>query len=213
MRIDEIAQGYQKYEEIWSYVKKKDKKVVLNHNTPYYNEHVIGACEMFRGYEYYAAKDELGRCTGAFAVLGTETLPKHKRKGISGIKPTGWINTQYDWIPGKYCYNRCHLIGFQLSGQNANSRNLITGTKQLNVDSDKGMLIYENIVKEYICATGNHVVYRVVPRFYKNNLLADGITLEALSLEDYGKGVSFYVFIPNSQKGLIIDYKDGSTYV
>ena len=160
-------------------------------------------------FEMYSSLDSLGRCGETYAKLGIETMPTEKRESISGVHPTGWENEQYDFIDGKYLYNRCHLIGFQLSGENANAENLITGTRYMNVD---GMLPFENEVADYIRSTENHVMYRVTPIFDGNNLLASGVQMEAESVEDDGYGVRFNVYCYNVQPGVTIDYADGSNY-
>lgn len=144
------------------------------------------------------------------ASVGEDIMPTEKRGSISSVTPTGWINAQYDNVDGKYLYNRCHLIGFQLTGENANKRNLITGTRYLNVDA---MLIFENMVDDYIEKTGNNVVYRSTPVFEENNLLADGVLLEGYSVEDNGKGISFCVYCYNVQPGIFIDYKTGKSSI
>ena len=124
------------------------------------------------------------------------------------MKPTGWMTAKYDFVDGKYLYNRCHLIGFQLTGENANEANLITGTRYMNVE---GMLPFENMVADYVKETGNHVLYRVVPVFEGDNLVASGVTIEALSVEDNGEGICFYVYIYNVQPGVEIDYTTGES--
>ena len=154
----------------------------------------------------YGDLDELGRCTGACALVGPETLPREERGNIGMIKPTGWHTVKYDGIEGNYLYNRCHLIGFQLTGQDANEKNLITGTRYLNVE---GMLPYEDSVLAYVTGTGNHVLYRVTPVFQKDNLLADGVLMEARSVED--PLVQFCAFCYNVQPGITIDYETGES--
>ena len=162
-----------------------------------------------RAFEMYSPLDGLGRCGEAYAKLGIETMPTEERKSISSVHPTGWVSVQYDFVDGKSLYNRCHLIGFQLSGENANAENLITGTRYMNVE---GMLPFENEVADYIISTGNHVLYRVTPIFEGNNLLANGVQMEAESVEDGGDGVRFNVYCYNVQPGVVIDYADGSNY-
>ena len=156
--------------------------------------------------QVYGDLDELGRCTGACALVGPETLPREERGNIGMIKPTGWHTVKYDGIEGNYLYNRCHLIGFQLTGQDANEKNLITGTRYLNVE---GMLPYEDSVLAYVTGTGNHVLYRVTPVFQKDNLLADGVLMEARSVED--PLVQFCAFCYNVQPGITIDYATGES--
>lgn len=159
------------------------------------------------GYEKYSAFDNLGRCGTAFAMVGPETMPTAPRDSIGEVFPSGWQISKYAWIEGKYLYNRCHLIGYQLSGENANARNLITGTRYLNVE---GMESFENEVASYVERTGNHVAYRSTPVFKKQELIARGVLLEAWSVEDKGKGVQFCVYCYNVQPGVTITYKDGS---
>ncbi len=176
--------------------------VEINNNRPYFKDY-----ELIEGaFEYYSNLDNLGRCDVVMASINKELMPTEKRGNISSVKPTGWINNPYDFVDGKYLYNRCHLIGFQLTGENANKRNLITGTRYMNVD---GMLPFENKIDDYIDRTGNNVVYRVTPVFTNGNLLADGVLLEAYSVEDNGKGICFCVFCYNVQPNVIIDYKSG----
>ena len=155
--------------------------------------------------------DSQGRCGAAIAYLGPETIPTEKRDPIGMVKPSGWHTARYDnIIEDKYLYNRCHLIGYQLSGQNADLRNLITGTRYMNMS---GMLPYENTVFNYIVTTGNHVLYRVTPVFLDDDLLASGVIMEAYSIEDHGQGVSFCVYTYNVQPGIVIDYLSGDSYV
>ncbi len=135
-------------------------------------------------------------------------MPTEERGAIGQVKPSGWQTVKYDIVDGKYLYNRCHLIGYQLSGENANEKNLITGTRYMNVE---GMLPFENQVAEYVRETNNHVMYRVTPVFEKDNLLAKGVQMEAFSVEDDGKGVSFNVFVNNIQPGIEIDYRNGKS--
>ena len=159
-------------------------------------------------YERYSELDSLGRCGAAIASIGKDLMPTEKRQGIGQIKPTGWQTVKYDSVDGKYLYNRCHLIGYQLSGENANEKNLITGTRFLNVE---GMLPFENMVADYVKETGNHVLYRVTPVFEDDHLLASGVVMEAESVEDNGDGISFHVFCYNVQPGIVIDYKTGES--
>lgn len=163
-----------------------------------------------KGYEKYGTLDNLGRVTTAIASLGKETMPgeNEERGSISNIKPTGWVQKQYDNVSGKYLYNRCHLIGWQLSAENANRNNLITGTKYFNVT---GMLPLENMVADYINETGNHVAYRVTPIFDGNNLLSNGVQIEAYSVEDKGAGIQFNVFVYNVQPDININYATGDS--
>ena len=178
--------------------------VEINNGTPLFKEYEIIA----GSFEYYSSLDELGRCDVCMASIGEDIMPTKERESISSITPTGWINASYDTISGKYLYNRCHLIGYQLTGENANKRNLITGTRYLNID---GMLPFETLIDNYIEDTGNNVMYRVTPVFKENNLVADGVLLEAYSVEDNGQGISFCVYCYNVQPTIIIDYKTGES--
>lgn len=175
----------------------------INENIPEFTDQEITA----KAFEHYDELDRLSRCGEAVACIGIETMPTEEREAIGQIKPSGWQISKYDFVDGKYLYNRCHLIGFQLSGENANERNLITGTRYLNVE---GMLPFENMVADYVRETENHVMYRVTPIFEGNNLVASGVKMEAYSVEDSGAGVSFNVYVPNRQPGVIINYSDGS---
>ncbi len=157
-------------------------------------------------FEIYSPLDYLGRCGVVNACLGRETMPTEERGQIGSVKPSGWQTVKYDFVDGKYLYNRCHLIGFQLSGENANNRNLITGTRYMNV---QGMLPFENMVADYIKETNNHVLYRVTPVFKGNELVARGVQIEAYSVEDEGEGICFNVFCYNNQPGVTIDYETG----
>lgn len=160
-------------------------------------------------FEYYSDLDSLGRCGPAFTNISKEIMPTEERGPIGMVKPSGWHTVKYpDIIEDLYLYNRCHLIGYQLSGENANERNLITGTRYMNV---QGMLPFENQVADYVKETGNHVLYRVTPRFTENNLVADGVLMEAYSVEDEGAGISFCVFVYNVQPGIEIDYATGES--
>lgn len=179
--------------------------VVLNDNEPGFSEEDFTE----ESYEEYSALDSLGRCGAAEANIGRDLMPTEKRGDISQVKPTGWHSVKYDWVDGKSLYNRCHLIGFQLTAENANDRNLITGTRYMNVD---GMLPFENMVADYIKETGNHVLYRVTPIFSGDNLVADGVQMEAKSVEDEGEGICFHIFAYNVQPGVVIDYATGDSY-
>lgn len=161
-----------------------------------------------KSFETYSELDSLGRCGTAYASVGTDLMPTEERGSISKVKPTGWHSVQYEHVDGKSLYNRCHLIGYQLSGENANEKNLITGTRYMNVD---GMLPFENMVADYVKETDNHVLYRVTPIFEGDNLLADGVQMEAYSVEDEGEAVSFNVFVYNVQPGVSIDYATGDS--
>lgn len=176
-----------------------------------YNEPEIELSDADKGgFEEYSELDGLGRCGRAYALVGKETMPDEERESIGQIKPSGWHTVRYDdLVDGKYLYNRCHLIGFQLAGENANEKNLITGTRYMNVD---GMLPFENEVADYIKDTGNHVLYRVSPIYEEDDLVAEGVQMEAVSVEDGGDGVSFNVFVYNVQPGVEIDYKTGESH-
>lgn len=178
--------------------------VVINDNVPSFNKYELTT----KGYETYASLDTYGRCGGAVASCGREIMPgaNEERGSISSVKPSGWVQAQYDWVSGKYLYNRCHLIGWQLSAENANKRNLITGTRYMNTE---GMLPFENMVADYIKETGNHVAYRITPIYDGNDLVATGVQMEAYSVEDDGEGVCFNVFCYNVQPGVEIDYSTG----
>lgn len=160
------------------------------------------------GHEHYGELDELGRCTAAFAVVGPETQPTEKRGSIGEVRPSGWQMAKYDFVEGKYLFNRCHLLGYQLTGENANERNLITGTRYLNV---QGMLPFENAVADYVDATGNHVLMAVTPVFESSELVARGVHMMAESVEDGGEGVAFNVFCYNVQPGVVINYGTGES--
>lgn len=178
--------------------------VVLNDNEPSFSEDEITT----KSFEEYSELDELDRCGAATACVGVDLMPTEERGSIGQVKPSGWHTVKYDNVDGKYLYNRCHLIGYQLSGENANERNLITGTRYMNTE---GMLPFENEVAEYVRDTKNHVMYRVTPEFEEDNLLASGVHMEALSVEDHGAGVCFNVFVYNAQPGIAIDYATGES--
>lgn len=180
--------------------------IVLNENIPgFTRDEMITA-----SFELYGNLDELGRCTVAYANVGTDLMPTEKRGSISSVKPSGWHSVQYDNVDGKSLYNRCHLIGFQLTGENANKKNLITGTRYLNVE---GMLPFEDMIADYVKETNNHVLYRVTPIFQDDFLVADGVQMEAWSVEDEGEGVCFHVFAYNVQPGIGIDYATGESWL
>ena len=178
--------------------------VAVNNNVPFFSDADLTDVS----FESYGDLDALGRCSVAYASVGTDTMPTEKRGNIGQVKPTGWHTVKYDIVDGKYLYNRCHLIGYQLTAENANKNNLITGTRYLNVD---GMLLFENMVADYIKETNNHVLYRVTPIFTGDNLLADGVLMEAESVEDNGEGISYNVFCYNVQPGVKIDYVTGDS--
>lgn len=178
--------------------------VEINNNKPEFSETELTD----ESFESYSQLDDLGRCQTAESCIGSDLMPSEERGEIGQIKPTGWHTVKYDNVDGKYLYNRCHLIGYQLTAENANERNLITGARYMNVE---GMLPFENEVADYIHRTDNHVMYRVTPIFEGDNLLASGIHMEALSVEDHGKGVSFNVYVYNVQPGIVIDYATGDS--
>lgn len=178
--------------------------VVINDNEPEFTDEDM----VTEPYEYYSPLDSLGRCGYTMACVGTELMPTEDRGNIGQIKPSGWQTVKYDSVDGKYLYNRCHLIGFQLTGENANEQNLITGTRYMNVE---GMLPFENMVADYIKETGYHVIYRVTPVFDGDNLVARGVQMEAKSVEDKGQGICFNVYVYNNQPGIDIDYATGKS--
>ena len=179
--------------------------VEINGNIPFFLESDITA----EAYEEYSPLDRLGRCGPATACLGRETMPTEERGEIGMIKPSGWHTVRYDdLIEDKYLYHRCHLIAYMLAGENDNERNLITGTGYMNV---AGMLPFEIEVSDYILDTGNHVLYRVTPCYRGDDLVASGVLMEAYSVEDDGRGLTFNVFVFNIQPGVIIDYRTGNS--
>ena len=178
--------------------------VNVNNNVPFFTEE-----DKKRGsFEEYGDLDSLGRCTEAFAIVSKETMPTEKRGSIGMIKPTGWHTVKYNNVEGKYLYNRCHLIGYQLTGENANPNNLITCTRQMNSET---MLMFENKVANYVKDSEGRVLYRVTPYFEGDNLLSKGVLMEAYSLDDNGKGLMFNVFVYNVQDGISIDYATGES--
>lgn len=179
----------------------------LNGNIPYFTDRE----KTEDVFEHYSDLDTLGRCGAAYANICKELMPTEKRGEIGMIKPTGWHTVRYDdIISDKYLYNRCHLIGFQLAGENANEKNLVTGTRYMNVD---GMLPFENMISDYVKETDNHVLYRVTPIFVGDDLVCRGVEMEAYSVEDNGEGTSFHVFVYNIQPGIEIDYATGDSWV
>ena len=178
----------------------------VNNNEPYFTSDNLTT----EAFENYSELDALGRCGVAYANVCLETMPTEKRGSISEVKPTGWHSVKYDNVDGKSLYNRCHLIGYQLTAENANEKNLITGTRYLNV---QGMLPFENMTADYVKETKNHVLYRVTPAFKGDNLVADGVLMEAESVEDQGEGVEFCVFVYNVQPGVTIDYATGDSWL
>lgn len=184
---------------------KNKPAITLNKNIPKFTSAQL---KNRKEYEKYSALDQYGRAQTAVACLGRGTMPKAARGSIGMVKPAGFQTTKYDFIDGKYLYNRCHLIAYELSGENANIKNLTTGTRYLNI---KGMLPYENTVAAYIKKTGNHVLYRTTPVYNGTELIPRGVTIEARSLEDKGKGICFYVYCYNVQPGVKINYKTGAS--
>ena len=178
--------------------------VVLNNNEPNFMESDYTT----DSFERYSELDSLGRAKVAYANIGVDLMPTEERGSIGQVKPSGWHLVKYDIVNGKYLYNRCHLIGFQLTGENANEKNLITCTRQMNT---VGMLEFENKVANYIKSTNNHVLYRVTPIYKDDNLLASGVVMEAYSVEDSGEGIKFNIFVYNVQDGIDIDYKTGDS--
>jgi len=199
---DKGVYGYASVEGIPDYSGKA--YVELNGNMPEFTDKEI----VSKSYEYYSELDSLGRCGYTMACVGKDIMPTEDRESISSVYPSGWENNKYDTdlVDGGYIYNRCHLIGFQLTGENANKSNLITGTRYLNIE---GMLPFENMVADYVKETGNHVMYRVTPIFVGKNLLASGVKIEGFSVEDDGEGICFNVFAYNVQPGITINYATG----
>ena len=180
--------------------------VAINDNQPSFTEDDYTT----EAFEEYAELDYLGRCGVTYACVGVEIMPTEKRGDIGMVKPTGWVTAKYDFVDGRYLYNRCHLIGFQLTGENANTSNLITGTRYMNT---QGMLPFENMIADYVKETKNHVLYRVTPIFDGDNLVASGVQMEAWSVEDDGEGVCFNVYCYNVQPGVKIDYTTGKSWL
>lgn len=178
--------------------------IIVNHNQPLFTPEEI-TTETFAS---YSRLDDLGRCGAAFANICREIMPQKERGNIGDIHPSGWHTVKYDIIPDRYLYNRCHLIGYQLAGENDNEKNLITGTRYLNIE---GMLPWENRVAEYVERTGNHVLYRVTPCYEGDYLVASGVRIEAFSVEDKGEGICFHVYCYNVQPGILIDYATGDS--
>ena len=180
--------------------------VEINENQPSFTKDEL----VTESFEEYSPLDSLGRCGVAYANVGIDTMPTEERGSIGQVKPSGWQTVKYDCVDGKYLYNRCHLIGYQLTAENANKENLITGTRYLNVE---GMLPFENLVADYVKETENHVLYRVTPIFEGDNLVASGVQMEAMSVEDNGEGVCFNVYCYNVQPGVVIDYATGDSWL
>ena len=180
--------------------------VAVNNNEPFFTDSDMTTT----AFENYSDLDSLGRCGVAYANICKDIMPTEERGKIGMIKPSGWHTVKYDVIKDRYLYNRCHLIGYQLAGENANSKNLITGTRYLNVE---GMLPFENLVADYVNNTGNHVLYRVTPMFSGSNLVANGVLIEAKSVEDNGGGILFNVYCYNVQPGVGINYENGDSWL
>ena len=176
--------------------------VVINNNVPYFDSDDLKVDSL----EKYSSLDALGRCGVAIAKVGQETMPTEPRGSISGIKPSGWHLVKYDNVDGKYLYNRCHLIGYQLTGENANEKNLITCTRKMNTE---GMLPFEDAIATYVKETNHHVLYRVIPIYDGDNLLANGVLMEAQSIED--DIIKFNIYVYNVQDGIYIDYQTGES--
>ena len=177
--------------------------IVVNDNVPYFSDAELSTSS----FEQYSDLDSLGRCGAAMASFGQDIMPTEDRESIGQVKPSGWHTVKYDIVSGKYLYNRCHLIGYQLTGENANEENLITCTRYMNATT---MLQFEDEVAAYVEETGNHVLYRVTPYFEGDNLVATGVQMEAYSVEDNGE-LQFNVFVYNVQPGIIIDYATGDS--
>ncbi|MCI7813724.1 MAG: DNA/RNA non-specific endonuclease [Lachnospiraceae bacterium] len=180
--------------------------IAINNNIPDFEEADMTEIS----FEWYSDLDDLGRCGVAFANVGQDLMPTEERESISQVKPSGWQSVKYDIVDGKYLYNRCHLIGYQLTAENANKKNLITGTRYLNIE---GMLLFENMVADYVKETANHVLYRVTPIFEGNELVARGVQMEGYSVEDQGEAICFNVFAYNVQPGIVIDYRTGESWL
>lgn len=180
--------------------------IPINDNNPQFSSEELTT----EAYEYYSPLDELGRCGMALASIGKEIMPTEKRGDIGYIKPSGWQSIRYDFVESNSLYNRSHLIGFQLAGENDNERNLITGTRTMNA---KSMLLFENMIADYVKETLNHVAYRVTPIFEGNNLVAKGVHMEGYSIEDQGEAICFNVFCYNVEPGVTIDYATGQSYI
>ena len=197
-----VGEGAESLEEIPEF--SDAAYVAVNGNVPFFMPEEITE----ESYEYYSELDALGRCGVTMACIGVDIMPTEERGEIGSVKPTGWQSVKYDIVDGKYLYNRCHLIGFQLAGENANKQNLITGTRYLNIE---GMLPFENLVADYVQETENHVLYRVTPLFDGEDLVAHGVLMEGWSVEDEGEGICFCVYAYNAQPGIEIDYATGDS--
>ena len=207
--VDEVSDnstGSTSNADLLGYSYAGEAYIELDDNKPDFTEEELEKAKT--SYEEYSDLDELGRCTQAMASVGQDLMPTEKRGSISSVKPTGWQSVKYDVVPGKNLYNRCHLIGYQMTGENANKENLITGTRYLNID---GMLDTEDAITEYVKDTGNHVLYRVTPVFQDDELVARGVRMEGYSIEDNGKGICFDYYAFNVQPGVRINYADGTS--
>lgn len=202
VEVDDSQQGSFDLSQISEYT--GDAYIAVNDNLPFFTDDEITD----QSFETYSPLDALGRCGVAFACVGQDLMPTEERGSIGQVKPSGWHLVKYDCVDGKYLYNRCHLIGYQLTAENANERNLITGTRYLNIE---GMLPFENQVADYVQQAGNHVLYRVTPVFENDNLLASGVLMEGYSVEDSGNGICFCVYAYNVQPGVQIDYATGES--
>ena len=200
--IDESLSDLFSLEQVPSY--SGEAYVEVNGNIPFFTDDEITN----HSFEWYRPLDSLGRCSVAFACVGKNLMPTEERGSIGQVKPSGWHIAKYDCVDGKYLYNRCHLIGYQLTAENANERNLITGTRYLNIE---GMLPFENFIADYVQHTNNHVLYRVTPIFEKENLLCSGVLMEGYSVEDKGAGICFCVYAYNVQPGVQINYVTGES--
>lgn len=183
-----------------------DPYININEGQPSFTEDELTTTS----YEHYSELDRLGRCGVVMACCGKDLMPTGDRGSISSVYPSGWEQAKYDFVDGTYLYNRCHLIGWQLTGEDANERNLITGTRYINIE---GMLPFENMVADYIKETGNHVMYRITPVYEGNNLVASGVQMEGYSVEDNGEGICFNVYCYNVQPGVEIDYATGISWL
>ena len=200
--VNVVVNGNFTYEDIPEYA--GEAYVSVNDSIPFFSDEDKNT----NVFETYSKLDSLGRCGVAYANICKELMPTDDREDIGNVTPSGWKQVKYDFISGKYLYNRCHLIGFQLAGENANPLNLITGTRYLNID---GMLPFENLVDDYVDETNNHVLYRVTPIFKGNELVCRGVLMEGFSVEDNGESICFCVFAYNVEPGVIINYADGSS--
>ncbi len=198
--------GYASIEGIPDYA--GEPYVVLNENQPLFEEADLTT----DSYELYSELDTLGRCGMTVACVGKDIMPTEDRESISSVTPSGWVNQKYDseLVEGGWIYNRCHLIGFQLTAENANKKNLITGTRYLNIE---GMLPFENMVADYVKETNNHVLYRVTPMYAGDNLVASGVRMEGYSVEDNGEEICFHIFAYNVQPGITINYATGENWL